>query len=292
MAQQVRANGIVVDTETDEQDPADLAPLLTQAREVRLVHLTGDPPDHAELFHRARLRLIQLLHQDAGFDVLVLPVGIYEGVWTDRRLLDDSVSLRDASLPLYRVWRQSPAFWEILGYLRKTGAETGRLEVIGGLSRFHAAGKVLYGEHLAELFRGILPEQTLLSIEELLAGRGRLSAQPAEFRTRALELVKGLLSAGGDIGPNLRERLDVRELLLEHHFLLNMRVFIELEQLRAGDWEDDGASATREKSRNLEWFLERYYAGRKLIYWEGRGASEDPLPTAEPVYRIELNLGS
>ena len=94
VAQQVRANGIVVDTETDEQDPADLAPLLAQAREVRLVHLTGDPPDQTELFHRARLRLIQLLHQDAGFDVLVLPVGIYEGVWTDRRLLDDSVAGR------------------------------------------------------------------------------------------------------------------------------------------------------------------------------------------------------
>ena len=289
LAQQVRANGLAVDVET--QNPENLAALLADAGEARVVHLAGDPPEHPELFHQARLRLIQLLHREAGFDVLVLPVGIYEGVWADRRLLDDTVSLQDASLPFYRVWRQSPAFLEILDFVRQTGDQTPRLEVIGGLSRFHAAGKQLYGGHLAELFQGIVSDQTLSSIEELLAGRGRLTSKTAEFRRQALELVDGLLSAGGDVGTRLRERLGARELLLEHHVIVNMRTFIELEQIRAGDLEDDGTFATREKSRNLQWFLERYYPDRKLIYWEGRGASDDPLPTTVSVFRIDLSLG-
>lgn len=71
-------------------DPAaagdDLEPLREEVAGSRIVTLAGESEEHGELFHQARLAVIRFLHERAGFDVLVLPVGIFEGAWLDHEL--------------------------------------------------------------------------------------------------------------------------------------------------------------------------------------------------------------
>ena len=76
----------------------------------------------------------------------------------------------------------------------------------------------------------------------------------------------------------------------EEHFLVNMKAFVELEMIRAGDIEDDGSFGQREKQRNLEWFLNEAYPERKIIYWEGRGANSEMPVSESDVFPIRISF--
>ena len=101
-------------------------------------------------------------------------------------------------------------------------------------------------------------------------------------------LAEALLKRFDESRAAFVEKYDERRVELERQFLVNMATFVELERVRAGEIEDDGSVALREKTQNLEWLLE-HYPDKKLIYWEGRGPAPQPdLPTDEKVVRVEL----
>ena len=264
----VAANGIAVGS------GGELGALVTLAAESRVVHLKGDSAEHEGLFHGARLDVIRALHETAGFDVLVLPVGIFEGAWLNARLREGA-SAEEASTPVYKVWRESEEFLEILRY-----AGESNLEITGGLCRYHASGKELYTPHLIEfLERTGLSEGGLADrIRELWGGRSRLSNATPDHRRRALALADDLVGRVGGQGP-----------LWEAHFLRNMKTFVELEMIRAGDATEPRDFGLEEKRQNLSWFLGEGYPDAKLIYWEGRGSSSE-LPTEATVFSVELTV--
>ncbi len=78
--------------------------------------------------------------------------------------------------------------------------------------------------------------------------------------------------------------------MLERQFLRNMKMFIELEQMRAGDFEQDETFTTIEKKQNLDWFMKERFADHRIIYWEGRGEADATLPTAAPVFKVQLTV--
>ncbi len=288
LGQTIHANGIALSPEVTNVD--DLAALVSEAKAARIVHLRGDAEGAFDQLHRAQKQVVQLLHEQAGYDVLVLPVGIYEGAWVGERLLE-GVALADAAQPLYRVWRESATFMDILRYLQTQGND---IAVIGGLSRYHATGKELYAPHLIQFFDAVRPD--LLSpsqraqIETVLGGRDRLSRDSVAVREQAAALVKDLIRAFLGAQGEIEAHYGVRRAGLEGQFLRNMQTFIELEQLRAGDIPDDATFAMREKQQNLDWMLSHRFYDRKIIYWEGRGAGTDPLPTTAPVFVITLTV--
>ena len=287
LGQTILANGHPIDAETDAGDGSDIAPILAAAREARVVHLIGDDDEHEELLHRARGRLIRALQASAGYDVLVLPVGIFEGVVTDARLRQGE-SPSQAAAPLYRVWQQSEAFLELLQSL------AGRVEVIGGLCRFHATGKSLYAPHLLDFFSSAgadaLGTELASEVERSWGGRSRLSRATPDERARARTLVDRVLERLAESERVLRERYGDRRVDLERHLLVNLRTFIELEQMRAGDVPQPDDFSAHEKRQNLEWFLSERFHKRKIVYWEGRGDSRQPLPTAAAVFEVVLEV--
>ncbi len=285
LGQAIQANGLNVDV-TDTTF-ADLQPFLSEVQVARVVHLRTVESDDVGVPHEARQWVIQWLHEQAGYTVLVMPVGIFEGAWVQEQLTL-GMPPEEAAAPLYRVWREDPAFWALLRFLQQRQG----LELIGGLSRFHATGKALYALHLtdvlgaAELER---PEDLLERIEEDLGGRSRLSRGTVEARQRARATTAEILAYVEAHREALLAVHGPRRFEREAHFLRNMEVFIELEQLRAGDLPEDPNFTTREKAYNLTWMLASYYPDQKLIYWEGRGADEVPLPTNEPIFTLTLS---
>ncbi len=272
-----------------QDDFSDLSPLFAQAKLARIVHLQGDGGPVDDAFHRARRRLIRFLHEKAGYTVVVLPVGIFEGAWTNSQLRSGQTASKAAE-PLYRVWRQSEPFLDILRYVQQVGPD---LEVIGGLCRYHAAGKELYAPHLIEFFdstgRDLIDADLKERLLDLWGGRLRLSRATQEKRSAALIFAEAVLQHFEAVRSELEASYRPDRIDLERQFLLNMRLFAELERIRAGDVPPDGLFANREKGLNLEWFLGQRFRARKIIYWEGRGANTQPLPTKEPVFVIRLS---
>jgi len=136
--------------------------------------------------------------------------------------------------PLHNREPESDAFLRILEYARSTRQGEQRLELTGGLCRFHAAGKTLYSPHLMRFFdeagAELLDEATKGRIDALLAGSSRLSRATPEKRAQAAALAQ-----------DLRKRFEQ----------------VELEQIRGGDAPDDRSFERREKAQNLSWFLDR-----------------------------------
>jgi erythromycin esterase-like protein len=289
-AQVVYANGVQVLTPGEQRQLSDL---LSQAQQARVVHLTGDAGEHMDLFLQAQHQLIRQLHEKAGYAVLVLPVGIFEGVWTDRAL-ENGAAPFEAAHSLYRVWRESETFRSILAYIQETQLRAEGLEMIGGLSRFHAAGKEIYANHLIEFFDtaqdDLFNKERRLAIRRLWGGRGRLSRTSKAHRSEAHQLAEDLLKHFDTVQDRFVAYYGERRTALARHILVNMGTFVELEQIRGGDLEDDGSFGAYEKGQNLTWFLEHRYPDERLIYWEGRGDSIESLPTDEPVFMIELSM--
>lgn len=293
--QVVKANGEAVSIERAKDDFDDLKSFLPSVRAARIVHLKGSGSDAGEneALHRARRRFIQFLHEDAGYKMLVLPVGIFEGAWANAQLRADS-AVTAASQTMYRVWRESDAFLDILRYCQQTGKTESALEIIGGLCRYHATGKELYSPHLIQFFDaaqpGLLDATDKGQIEKYLAGRSRLSRSSTEIRQKALILADTLLAKFASARPTLEKVHGSRQTEMEYQFLKNMSTFVELEQLRAGDIPEDPEFQNQEKQQNLTWQLETHSPQGKIIYWEGRGAGTNPLPAGNvDVFEIVLS---
>ncbi len=285
----VLVNGIQVSLKDDLA--SELTRQLRGAKDARIVHFTGDVPGQEDSLHQIRARLLRFFHEELDYSVLVLPVGIYEGIWVNEQLNGD-VPLENAAAPLYRPWRESEAFLELLEDIRATRQGSEGLEIIGGLCRFHATGKELYMQHLLRFFEtpasAALPEELRQAVAETWGGRDRLAQLDPPRRKDAAQLAQDLIDHLETHRSELEKAHGVRRIDREHQVLINMRTFVQLEQIRAGDIKDDGSFATHEKEQNLEWLLHQRGPQDRIIYWEGRGADSSPLPTDETVFVVKF----
>ena len=181
------------------------------------------------------------------------------------------------------MWREDPAF---LGLLQALGGEP-RLELVGGLCRFHAVGKSLYPAHLRE-FVGKSFETSLLDrFDSSFGGTDRLSKATPDAREVALGVAEELLNRFEAVRSALEAQYGPRVVAIEGQILRNLRTFVELEQLRAGDLPEDPGFEERELRDNLNWFLEDYFVGESVVFWRGRGQGEIPVAERD-LFTIEL----
>ncbi|NKB88341.1 MAG: hypothetical protein GKS06_08985 [Acidobacteria bacterium] len=282
-AQTVLANGYEVGT------PGALDAVLDELGESQIAVVAGDGDANPEAILAAGREVILALNRE-GFDVFVLPIGFYEGLWLDRALnepIPDSL----ATWPIYRVWQESPEFRQLLEAIHSVRRAGGRLAVAGVLSRYHAIGKSLYAPHLTEALDGAgapLPARLATAVNSTWGGRERLSRASPEVRVRALRLAMPVLGHLDEKRDAFVAAWGAERFEFERQCVVNMRTFVELEQLRAGDVPADDDFARLEQTQNFEWFLHTGFPGRRLIVWEGRGASESPVPAGS--HRIALEL--
>ena len=207
---QVAANGFLIRIDPASDDLSDLTPMLEGLQRARIAHLIGDLDSDNDLLYTVRLRLIRFLFEQADYDVLVLPIGIVEGWWLDRKLTDGA-SAADASTTVYRVWRESDSLLRILEYSRHSRSGGRRLEITGGLCRFHANAKELYSPHLTQFFQSAgveLPTGLTARIQESWAGRARLTDMSPRGRQLAGDLADTVLArAAGSISRHSRDNL-------------------------------------------------------------------------------------
>ena len=282
-AQVVHANGSSLAT------AAGVTGALSGLGDARVAVIAGDGEADQEVILEAGRRVVVGLNE-RGFDVLVLPIGIFEGAWIDAAL-DEPLPESLSDWPVYRVWQESPEFRALLEAVQGVRADGGRLAVTGLLSRYHAIGKTLYSPHLLDaLAAGGAPAPVSLKaqIEALWAGPDRLARATPEKRAAALALADEVLAHVDANRARLEGAWGGERFARERHFLVNMGTFVQLEQIRGGDVEGDGDFAAHEEQQNLDWFFSVGYPTRRLILWEGRGSSPTTVPGG--AYRIHLTV--
>jgi|GEM_PF-4525009 len=166
-------------------------------------------------------RIIHYLHEALGFEVLIWPIGVYEGIQMQQELKRHRVDA--AAAYLYRVWRESTAMRMLLQYLGEE-AQREKFENLGLGCEFHLAAK----EQWASEIQGWLDNNRV----EGEVGRSLeifLAIWNKENRLKLLG--KEDLNLLEQLSDQLLTEVDWKP--REQQLLNNMKWFVQLERIRA-----------------------------------------------------------
>jgi erythromycin esterase len=246
-----------------DQDYSDLAGLRAALGNARIVQLGEQTHGDGAAFS-AKVRLVEFLHRELGFQVLAFESGLYDchRAWQSIRAGDDpAVAARDAIFPIWSASRQVRPLWEYLGRAARSRRP---LELAGFDSQF--TGRFSVQELLPELER-FLEAPGLLSPLRVLVEPGRKAA-PAERQA----LRHALDDAERRLGTLTRRR-SPPEVAFWRQLLRSTRAQAELQFAfddaggLAGFVAQSNNGRDAQMADNLIWLAEQRYPGRKIIVW-------------------------
>ncbi len=219
-------------------------------------------------------QIIRYLHEQKGFNVMVWPIGLFEGELMNQALQHGNPQV--AGQNLYAVWRQSTAIQALLSYLAHTQRTEKPLEVTGMSCQFHRHAKDTLLAYLQE------QQKTL-----------RIQASPTTFQQ--LDALwtspKRLKNLTEDDFQQLRSRLQELSVATEapafsQRLLTNMQWFAELEYLRAfapPALRSQQVEQHRDSStlNNFRWLLDYSLKDEKIIVLGGTGTLRQLIPDSD-----------
>lgn len=261
----------------EDRDFSDLQPLKTILGDSRVVLLGEQSHGDGSVF-LAKTRLIQFLHEEMGFDVLAFESGLFDcrRAWEALQAGEDPVMA--VRRGVFGIWTRSEQVIPLMEYLGRRVRTQRPLEVVGFDSQFtaSASGDFLVSD-LTEYLRRIgskTPEgpdwKVFTNLFQSLA-EGVYSSEmipvpsPADqerFRSRLRDL-------RGEIERRAGPRPDWDTLFwlqMTDSIAANLRS--EWPRPDAPEDTDEGSQARDEQmGRNLIWFANKRYPGRKIIVW-------------------------
>jgi hypothetical protein len=261
------ADAVVLDVMVLASENAAAVPLQEHVGTATIVRLEGVRREPASL--AAALRAIEVLHDSLGFDVLLLPVGVFEAYRVDLKL-SEGVPLEHAAITLPREWRDQKPLEQVIEYARSTRASPRVLNIAGYTCDFGPAARTLYPGMLFRFFeragRGAMPDSLHDDVTRLLGTRRPLhqasASERAESRRVAAELIQTFDARAAAFGKvHAPDRV-----AYERHSIVNLLRYVEQEDLRAGGGVPP-AYSKKVARRNLEWFTNEQFKGKKLIVW-------------------------
>jgi erythromycin esterase len=261
--------------DTDYRDLEALGDVIGDARVV----LLGEGTHNAANTFTARSRIVQFLHQERGFDVLVWESGLYSVAKSWERMREGEDALTAMRRSVFGIWTRVEEVQPLIAYIDRHARSDRPLEIAGLDSQLTGtASRDFLTADLRDYMATIGGDTTLLSEGGLF-----------DVALRPLTLVGG----GAGINPpdpwfedsvatlqrqiqGLRQPGNA-EAAFWTHVLDGMR-------LEASGWRDQKVIARTEEekeratwrayierdvqmARNLIWLVQERYAGRKLIVW-------------------------
>ncbi len=259
-------------TSPDDEDFSDLGGLARYVADSRVVML-GELSHDVGNVYAAKTHLVKFLHQELGFDVLVVEMGLYD-MWKLWQGLSAAVPLEQALPRVRQGFWLSANFRPLWEYVAQAATTDRPLEV-AGFDRHTTSS--LATDFLVTDLRSFLAEA---GIDSEAAGRDStfwaalqqaavgLALPFAQVPTRdehdafldALYTLRADISAG-PLGLEKTGRFWAQALkTAARHY------HVEWDSATAGPYGfRSGRSATM--AENLLWLAEEYYPGRKIIVW-------------------------
>jgi erythromycin esterase len=261
-------------------DPADtnyqdLQALRDAIGDARIV-LLGEGTHSAGNTFTARSRIVQFLHQEMGFDVLAWESGLYSVAKSWARMREGEDALTAMRRSLFSMWTGVEEVQPLIAYIDRHARSDRPLEIAGLDSQLTGtASRDFLTADLKAYMLGIGGDTTLLSEGGLFDAAFRpltrvegINPPDPWFEDSVAALQHQIHTLAEPVDPDAAFWI---------HVLDGVR-------LDAWSWRDEKVIASTEEekeraawrgyierdvqmARNLIWFAQERYAGRKLIVW-------------------------
>lgn len=256
-----------------DTDFSDLRELKSAIGNSRIVLLGEQTHGEGSTF-LAKTRLIKMLHEQMGFEVLAFESGLYDCARIWENMQQGGQLSKEAIGSLFYMYATSRQMLPLFGYIQ--GEMSGsRPLVLTGFESQHTGRKAitdLFGE-LASFLKAGYPEKGHFGMADSnwsvfrrlsLAMFASRDFRPAEKEKKTffneLSLLKGLLR---------EERSPVGRLTASAGFWHQVIGSIESQALRYWQLTTSNEMAVRDRqmAENLIWLAEKAYPGKKIIVW-------------------------
>ncbi|HYB93958.1 MAG TPA: erythromycin esterase family protein [Vicinamibacterales bacterium] len=252
---------------------ADLQFLKALLGDRRIVQL-GESGHGVAEFNHAKVRLIQFLHQQMGFDVLAFESGLVECYNANRTSTHTPLTLMRACI--FGVWHTSEVL-PLFEYIKSTQGTDRPLTLAGFDTQISSASGITYRPPMfADMVRVVEPARAprVLELDQqyinaLRTGGGSYAIANESALT---EFYGGLELLFQERRAPLSEVFPASDVKVAERAAWSMLRY--LEQLRAGvqrpsDTGETGGGGIRDfgMANNLTFLANDLYAGRKIIVW-------------------------
>lgn len=238
------------------------------------VVMLGEPSHGDGASISLRAELVQVLHQDFGFDVLIFEGDFYSLTFGWRQARQSGRIGQFARDQLYAFWSKTPAAASLWGEIEASQRSPRPITVAGmdirmggRLSREQLPAKMIA---LGRSLQLPMPAEAVRALRDLLE-RDLAPTAPPEAQTALLDWSASVLRK---LQPGSQDAQLLRSIQAGAHFA----------------WRNESRDAGM--ADNLRWLTDHYFAGRKVIVWahsnhilrneqvwQGvQGASEGSLP--------------
>jgi erythromycin esterase len=260
----------------DDDDFADLMPLMKQIGDARIVQLGEESHGDGATF-MAKCRLVRFLHEKMGFDVLAWESGLFDCDRMERALHGTGTTCSAIDQGIFPIWGASAHVWPVFDYARSTYATPHPLEMAGvdlqyssnhSQENFQAALRSYVGDKAVQQTLAATLAAKGQSVDELTDLLTRRDASTPEASKKLAEAVQTLDAAIQRNESALTRTHELREIALFRRWLANLPA-----QETPTDTEPNASAPESNNARdrmmadNLLWLARDYYPHSKIIVW-------------------------
>lgn len=259
--------------EPEHRDFRDLEPLREAIGDARIVMLGEQTHGDGTTF-LAKVRLVQFLHEELGFDVLAWESGFYDLHLANEQLLAGGDAVAAQRTAVRTLWTRSEQVQPLFAYVAARGATDHPLEIAGfdpqATSRAPNGAMQREIEDLVSRIGFTRPSEyewlAFLEIAEGLSQARETPATTGAAQRQAFQQVLGSLVAAARQYLATHDDAQVRwwAQLFES---MAVQASIAWRSSTTGMPVDAGLLRDAQMADNLAWLAEDRYAGRRIIVW-------------------------